>query len=403
MYISKKGSQIKPSSTLAITAKSKQMKAEGMDVIGFGAGEPDFDTPSHVKEAAIKAIKEGFTKYTPVSGTLELRKAICSQLVQEHGLVYECNQIVVSNGAKHSLTNAFMAILNPGDEVIIPAPFWLSYPEMVALADGVPKIVYTQKENQYKITSEQLNANITSRTKALIINSPSNPTGMIYTKEELKALVDIAISHDLYIISDEIYEKLVYDGAEHISVASLGPEAYEKTILINGVSKSYAMTGWRIGYAAAHPEIAKVMSNIQSHGASNPNSIAQKAALAAITGPQDCVEQMRQAFEERRDYMINRIKQIPGISAFKPQGAFYVLVDVEELIGVSYEGERINGAADFARLLLEKAQVAVVPCQDFGCPNHIRLSYAISLENIKKGIDRIESFINKLSLLSISV
>lgn len=403
MYISRKGSQIKPSSTLAITAKAKEMQDEGVDIIGFGAGEPDCDTPSHIKQAAIQAIEEGFTKYTPVAGTIELRKAICHQLQQDHGLIYAPNQIVISNGAKHSLTNAFMAILNPGDEVIIPAPFWLSYPEMVGLADGIPMIVYTKKENQYKLTPEELENAITSRTKAIIINSPSNPTGMIYTKEELQALVAVALKYDLYIISDEIYEKLIYDGAIHVSVPTLGADVYEKTILINGVSKSYSMTGWRIGYAAAHPKIASVMSNIQSHGSSNPNSIAQKAALAAYTGPQDCVEEMRRAFEERRNYMMERIEQIPNISAFKPRGAFYVLFDMSELIGITYEGEIIHAADDLARILLEKAQVAVVPCADFGCPNHIRLSYAISMDNIKKGLDRIEALIKDLLFLDASV
>jgi len=396
MYLSKKGSKIKPSSTLVITAKAKQMKAEGIDVIGFGAGEPDFDTPVHIKEAAIKAIQEGFTKYTPVAGMIELRQAICDQLQKEYGLFYKSNQIVISNGAKHSLTNTFMAILNPGDEVIIPAPFWLSYPEMVYLADGCPKVVPTKKENQYKLTPQELKENITERTKALIINSPSNPTGMIYRKEELEDLIEIALAYDLYIISDEIYEKLIYDGAKHVSVASLGSKVYEKTILINGVSKSYAMTGWRIGYAAAHPDIAKVMSNIQSHGSSNPNSVAQKAALAAIKGPQDCVEEMRQAFEKRRNYMMERIEKMTELSAFKPQGAFYVLVDINALIGASYKGQMIQKASDLASLLLEYAQVAVIPCQDFGCPNHIRLSYAISMENIKEGLDRIENFIQQL-------
>lgn len=396
MYISKKGSQIKPSSTLAITAKAKQMKDEGFDIIGFGAGEPDYDTPLHIKQAAIQAIEEGFTKYTPVAGTLELRTAICNQLQQEYGLVYTPNQIVVSNGAKHSLTNTFMAILNPGDEVIIPAPFWLSYPEMVHLADGIPKIVYAQKENRYKLTPDEFKKAITTRTKAIIINSPSNPTGMIYTKQELQALVEVALAHDLYIISDEIYEKLIYDHGTHISIPSLGPDVYEKTILINGVSKSYAMTGWRIGYVAAHPTIAKVISNIQSHGTSNPSSIAQKAALAAYTGPQECVREMRQAFEERRNYMMDRIQRIPSISAFKPEGAFYVLCDMTDLNGLSYEGEVIQGADDLARILIEKIGVAVVPCADFGCPNHIRLSYAISMDNIKIGLDRIEKLIQDL-------
>lgn len=394
MGLSNKVMDIMPSSTLAITAKAKQMKADGIDVVGFGAGEPDFDTPEHIKQAAIKAIEEGFTKYTPAAGTVELKKAICEKLKNENSLDYKPNQIVISNGAKHSLTNAFMAILNPGDEVIIPAPFWLSYPQMVKLADGVPVIVYADKQNSFKVTVKDLEGVITNKTKALVINSPSNPTGVVYTEEELRAIADFAIKHDVYVISDEIYEKLIYDGIKHISIASFNEEIYKKTIIINGVSKSYAMTGWRIGYLAAPEDVAKAISNVQSHATSNPNSIAQKAALAALTGSQDCVEEMRKEFEARRNYMVEKLNQIPYFSIIEPQGAFYVVIDLTNILGKQFEGRVIETADDFSGILLEKESVAVVSCTDFGFSNCIRLSYAISLESIKKGLDRIESFVN---------
>lgn len=396
MKLSSKVMDITPSSTLAVTAKAKQMKADGIDVVGFGAGEPDFDTPEHIKQAAIKAIEEGFTKYTPASGTLELKKAICDKLKNENGLDYKLSQIVISNGAKHSLTNTFMTILNPGDEVIIPAPFWLSYPQMVKLADGVPVIVYAKKENDFKITIEDLESAVTDKTKALVINSPSNPTGVVYAKEELKAIADFAVKHDLYVISDEIYEKLIYDGMKHVSIASFNEEIYKRTIIINGVSKSYSMTGWRIGYLAAPEDIAKVISNVQSHATSNPNSIAQKATLAALTGPQDCVEEMRKEFEARRNYMVERLNKIPSFSIIKPQGAFYVVIDISNILGKKFEGRVIETADDFSEILLEKESVAVVSCTDFGFSNCVRLSYAISLDSIKKGLDRIENFVNNI-------
>ncbi|NLM13601.1 MAG: pyridoxal phosphate-dependent aminotransferase [Epulopiscium sp.] len=396
MKLSSKVMDITPSSTLAVTAKAKQMKADGIDVVGFGAGEPDFDTPEHIKQAAIKAIEEGFTKYTPASGTLELKKAICDKLKNENGLDYKLSQIVISNGAKHSLTNTFMAILNPGDEVIIPAPFWLSYPQMVKLADGVPVIVYAKKENDFKITIEDLESAVTDKTKAIVINSPSNPTGVVYAKEELKAIADFAVKHDLYVISDEIYEKLIYDGMKHVSIASFNEEIYKRTIIINGVSKSYSMTGWRIGYLAAPEDIAKVISNVQSHATSNPNSIAQKATIAALTGPQDCVEEMRKEFEARRNYMVERLNKIPSFSIIKPQGAFYVVIDISNILGKKFEGRVIETADDFSEILLEKESVAVVSCTDFGFSNCVRLSYAISLDSIKKGLDRIENFVNNI-------
>ncbi|PKM95762.1 MAG: aspartate aminotransferase [Firmicutes bacterium HGW-Firmicutes-1] len=395
MNLSNKAKQIKPSSTLAITAKANQMKTEGIDVVGFGAGEPDFDTPNHIKEAAIAAIHAGFTKYTPVAGTVELKTAICKKFKEDNGLEYKPSQIVVSNGAKHSLTNAFMAILNAGDEVIIPAPFWLSYPDMVALADGVPVIIKTTEETNYKLTLEQLQNALTSKTKAIIVNSPSNPTGMVYSKEELQMIADFAVENDILVISDEIYEKLLYDDEKHYSIAQLGEEIFKRTIVVNGVSKSYSMTGWRIGYTASTEEIAKLMSNIQSHAASNPNSIAQKAAVAAIAGPQECVEVMRVEFDTRREYMVERVNAMPGISCKVPKGAFYVFINVSSVFGKSYNGTVINSASDFAACILE-GQVAVIPCEDFGFDTHIRISYAISLESIKKGLDRLETFVESL-------
>ncbi len=396
MILSNKAMKIKPSSTLAITAKANQMKADGIDVIGFGAGEPDFDTPQHIKDAAIAAINAGFTKYTPVAGTVELRNAICKKFKEDNNLEYKPSQIVVSNGAKHSLTNTFMAILNPGDEVIIPAPFWLSYPDMVSLADGVPVIIKTLKENAYKVTMEELEKAYTSKTKALIINSPSNPTGMLYSKQELEAIAKFAVEKDIFVVSDEIYEKLIYEGQEHISIASLNDEIYKRTVVINGVSKSYSMTGWRIGYTASSEEVAKLMSNVQSHAASNPNSIAQKATVAAINGPQECVEEMKAEFDARRKYMVERVNKMKNISCISPEGAFYVFIDVEDTFGMKYKDMTIESAADFAAAIIEGEQVAVIPCEDFGFGTHIRISYAISHKNIEKGLDRLESFVNSL-------
>ncbi len=397
MELSRRAEGIKPSSTLAISAKASELKAQGLDIVGFGVGEPDFDTPDHIKEAAIQAIKDGFTKYTPASGTAELRKAVAKKLKEDNGLDYDFSQIVISNGAKHSLVNAFMAILNEGDEVIIPAPYWLSYSEIVNIAGGVPVIVNTSKENNYMVTKDELEAAYTEKTKAFILVSPSNPTGMVSSIDDLKMIADFAVEKDIFVIADEIYEKLIYDDdKKHISLASLGKEIYDRTIVINGVSKSYAMTGWRIGYTASNPKVAKLISSLQSHMTSNPNSIAQKAALAAIEGPQDCVAEMCKEFKKRRDYIFEREEKIPFISALKPEGAFYLFIDVSGVYGKKFEGVEINSAADMAALLIEKKLVAVVPCADFGMPDHIRLSYATSLETIKKGMDRIEDFVNEL-------
>lgn len=395
MELSKKALSISPSSTLAIDAKAKKMKAEGIDIIGFGAGEPDFDTPDHIKAAAIKAINDGFTKYTPASGTLELKKAICNKFMKDNQLEYKPSNIVISNGAKHSLVNAFQAILNPGDEVIIPAPFWVSYPEMVKIADGVPVILNSTEEEGFKLSIEKLEKAITPKTKAIVINSPSNPTGMIYSEDELRAIADIAVNKGIFVISDEIYEKLVYDGYKHVSIASFNDKIKDLTIIVNGVSKSYSMTGWRIGYTASNEKIATIMGNVQSHATSNPNSIAQKAAQAALEGPEDIIEIMKAEFVKRRDYMVDRINSINGLSCLKPNGAFYVMMNISKYIGTEIDGVKINGSDDFAELLLEKAKVALVPGSGFGTDIHVRLSYATSLENIKEGLNRIEKFLNK--------
>ena len=397
MEVSRRAQSIKASSTLAISAKAAELKAQGKDMVTFGVGEPDFDTPAHIREAAKKAIDEGKTRYTPAAGTPALRKAVCDKLKKDNGLDYEPAQVVISNGAKHSLMNAFMAILNEGDEVIIPAPFWLSYAEMVKIAGGVPVVVHTKKENNFMLTKEELEGAYTAKTKALILTSPSNPTGMISSLEDLQMVADFAVKHDIFVISDEIYEKLIYDeGKKHISIASLGKEIYDRTIVINGVSKSYAMTGWRIGFAAAPLEVAKLMSSLQSHMASNPNSIAQKAALEAPRGPQDAVTAMREEFDQRRKYMYERVSQMPLVDALEPEGAFYTFVDFTDVLEKSYKGVRIGTASRVAEILIEDYKVAVVPCQDYGFDNFVRLSYAISMENIKKGLDRIEEFVSSL-------
>nr|WP_307989452.1 pyridoxal phosphate-dependent aminotransferase [uncultured Niameybacter sp.] len=395
--ISRLASSIAPSSTLAITAKANAMQAEGIDVIGFGAGEPDFDTPDYIKEAAIRAIQDGFTKYTPAAGIVSLRKAIAHKLQVENNVTYTPEQIVVSNGAKHSLVNTFTAILNPGDEVIVPAPFWLSYPEMIKMAYGVPKILYTRQEEGYRLQPEDLEAAIGPNTKAIIINSPSNPTGIVYTREEITALAEIAVKHNLWIVSDEIYEYLVYGEAEHTCIASLSEEIYKHTITINGLSKSHAMTGWRIGYIAAPLEVAKAAANIQSHATSNPNSIAQKAAEAAMDLSQDFAREMVKVFENRSKLMYDGLSQIKGFRLLQPCGAFYCFINLSQLYGKKYNDQLIESASDFARIILEEENVAVVPCADFGAPDCIRLSYAISEEDIEKGIDRLRRFVENMN------
>ena len=397
LELSKKASAVKPSSTLAITAKAKELKAQGKDVVGFGAGEPDFNTPENICEAAIKAIKDGFTKYTPASGTNELKVAISKKFKEFNGLDYDTDQIVISNGGKHSLTNIFTALINPGDEVIIPAPFWLSYPEIVKLAGGVPVIVTTTKEQNFKLTAEDLAAAVTDKTKALVLNTPNNPTGMLYTEEELRAIAKVAVEKDFYVVADEMYEMLVYGEQKHISIASLGKDIYDRTITCSGLAKSYAMTGWRIGYTGSSKEIAKMMGSVQSHQTSNPNSIAQKAAVEALTGPQDSVKKMHAEFDKRRKYMYKRICDMDLLDTLEPMGAFYLFVDGSAVLGKSYKGTKIESVPQMADILINEYNTAIVPCADFGFPDCFRLSYAISIEQIEKGLDRIEKFIGELA------
>lgn len=398
MILSRKAEQISPSLTLVIDAKAKKMKAEGIDVIGFGAGEPDFNTPENIQEAAIKAIKDGYTKYTPTSGIVELKEAICKKFSSDNGLTYKPSQVIVSTGAKQCLANAFQAILNPGDEVIIPTPYWVSYPELVKLADGVPVFVVTTEENQFKYSIDLLRKSITSKSKAILLNSPGNPTGTVYTKDELVAIAQFAKENDLIIISDEIYEKLIYSKeTHHISIAALSEDAYFRTITINGVSKSYAMTGWRIGYAASGNEsIVKLMTNIQSHYTSNPNSIAQYASNEALNGDQEVIKHMINEFKNRRDYMVEKINSMKYVSCIKPEGAFYVMINISKVLDKKVDGKLIDNSLNFSNLLLEKEKVAVVPGSAFGVDNYIRLSYATSLKNIELGLSRIEHFLNNL-------
>lgn len=394
--ISDKAKSVKSSSTLAITARAKELRLQGNDIVSFGAGEPDFPTPQNICEAAKKAIDEGATRYTPAAGTAELRQAVSIKFRNFNYLNYEPKQVVISNGGKQSLMNAFEAILNPGDEVILPAPYWLSYPELIKLAGGIPKVVMCEKENQYKLTAKALRDAVTPRTKALVLNDPNNPTGAVYTAEELAAIGQIAVEKDFYIVADEMYEALVYGGAKHVSIASLSPEIYQRTITISGLSKSYAMTGWRIGYTGSNAEIAKLMGSIQSHQTSNPCSVSQAAAVEALNGPQNDVKNMLHEFGIRNKYICERVKAIPHLSAVEPQGAFYLFVDCSELVGKKYKGREITNAADIAEILINDYLVAVIPCADFGFPNHMRLSYAISQSDIAKGLDRIESFVKDI-------
>ena len=393
--VSKIAEAVRASTTLAVDSLAKQMKADGLDVVGFGTGEPDFNTPDNINMAGIKAICDGKTKYTPAAGIIPLRKAIAQKLKDDCGVDYDYTQLVVASGAKHSVYIALAAITNPGDEIIIPAPFWVSYYEMVRMVGGTPVIVEAGEEQGFKITAEQLEAAITDKTKCLMLNNPSNPTGMIYSKDELQEIADVCVKHDLYILADEIYYQLIYDGMEFTSVASLGEEIKERTLLINGVSKSYAMTGWRVGYCAANKTLAKIMSNFLSHSTGAPSTISQWASVEALTGPQESIEAMRLAFLERRDYIVKRINEIPGVSCIKPNGAFYVMMNMEKLVGKTLGGKLIENDDDFAVALLEKALVAVVPCSGFGMKNFVRWSYAASMGNIEKGLDRLEKFITE--------
>ena len=396
MYLSKKFSSISPSATLAIDSKFKAMKAEGIDVVGFGAGEPDFPTPRHIKDAAIAAIENNMTTYTPASGTLAVKEAVCCKFKNENNLEYKAENIVVSNGAKHSLNNALGAILNPGDEVIIPAPCWVSYPEMVLLADGVPVIVNSTEEEGFLPTIDKIKAAVTEKTRAIIINNPSNPTGMCYSEELLREIADLCVKNNIYIIADEIYESLVYGGRKNFSIATISDEVKDITIVVNGVSKTYAMTGWRIGYTASNARLAKIMGNVQSHATSNPNSIAQHATVAALTGDQEPVLEMKKAFEERRNHMVERMNSIDGVSCIMPDGAFYIMMNISALLGKEIDGTVITGSDVFAEKFLEVEKVAVVPGKSFGTDIHVRWSYATSMENIDKGLDRLEAFIAKL-------
>jgi len=397
MKLSKRATNIKASTTMAITARASELKAEGKDVISFAPGEPDFDTPDHIKKAAINAINEGFTKYTAAAGTLELRKAICRKLEKDNGVTYEPSQIIVSNGAKHALSNVFYAIVDEGDDVIIPKPFWISYEAMVELAGGNVIAIDTKKENSFIVTKEELEEAVTPNTKAIVITTPSNPTGMVASRQQLQIIADFAKKHDLYIVADEIYEKLIYNEEKnHVSIASLSEDAKERTIIINGVSKSYAMTGWRIGYSASNKAVAKAVAGIQSQTASNANSIAQKAALAALEESQMCVEDMKKEFSKRCDYCFEREEKMPYVSALKPEGAFYLFIDVSKTYGMKHSERVINSAADFAEILLNDKLVALVPCADFGMSDYIRISYASSMENLEEGMNRIEEFLNEL-------
>lgn len=396
MQLSKKAGNISPSITLAITAKANELKKQGVDVVSFGAGEPDFNTPENIINAAIKAMKDGKTKYTPAGGILELKETICQKFKKDNNLDYKPNQITVSTGAKQCLANAFMAILNPGDEVLIPIPYWVSYPELVKLADGVPVFVETKKENNYKYTVEDLEKAVTDKTKAILINSPNNPTGTIYNEDELLKIADFAKKYNLLIISDEIYEKLIYDDEKHVSIASLNEDAYSRTLVINGVSKTYAMTGWRLGYVAASEEITKIMTSIQSHMTSNVNTITQYATIEALNGPVEDLNNMVAEFARRRNFMIDKLNKINGVSIIKPSGAFYIMVNVSDYFNTEFKGQKIESSLDFAKVLLDEEKVAVIPGAGFGLDDYIRLSYATSMDIIEKGIDRISTFLSKI-------
>src|ERR1051325_1598077 len=385
--ISQRASSLAPSLTLAIDSKAKQMKAEGQDVVGFGAREPDFDTPQHIKDAAIRALNEGFTKYTPSSGIPELRQAIADKFKRENGLGYKPSQVIVSCGGKHSCYNVILATCQEGDEVIIPAPYWLSYPEMVKLAGARPVVVETSDNTEFKITPDALRRAITSNTRLFILNSPSNPTGTVYTPEEIEALGNICVENDVLIMSDEIYEHLLYDGARHRSVASLSPAHYEHTIVVHGFAKAWSMTGWRLGFLAAPEPIAKAIDAIQSHSTSNPTSFAQKGGVAALTGPQDHLPKWLAEYDRRRAYAWKKLNGIPGISCVNSKGAFYLFPNISQT-GLN--------SSDFCAKLLEQEKVAAVPGIAFGADDYIRISYATSMANIEKGLDRLDKFARRL-------
>ena len=396
MKLSQKAKNINPAITLALTSKAMDMIKEGIDVINFSSGEPDFETPDYIKKAGIEAI-ENFSLYaSPSDGLKELREAIAKKLHNENNIKYSYSQIIVCHGAKQALNNAFFAILNEGDEVIIPAPYWTSYPEIVKKCGGKPVFIYTQKEDLFKVNVNMLKQALTPKTKAIIINSPNNPTGMVYTEEELKEIADFVIENDLFVISDELYEKLIYSNKiKHTSIASLGKEIYDRTIVINGFSKCYAMSGWRIGYTASNKKIANIMSNVQSHTTSSVNVIAQKAALEALTSSNPVLDDILYEFKKRRDYIAQRISDIPMLSSLRPKGAFYQFIDISKLFGHIIDDITINDSEDVAKILLDKYRVCVVPCNMFGYEKYIRLSYTTSMQNIVEGINRIEQFIKQ--------
>jgi aspartate aminotransferase len=387
MKLASRVNQVTPSLTLAIDSLAKEMKKNGEDVCSFSAGEPDFDTPTHIRAAAKKALDEGKTRYGPAAGEAGLRKAIAEKLLRDNQLAYNADNVIVTNGGKQSLYNLIMALIEAGDEVIIPAPYWLSYPEMVTLAGGTSVIVNTSLENQYKITPEQLEAAITPKTKLFVLNSPSNPTGIVYTPEEIAALAEIVVEKDILVVSDEIYEKILYDGAIHRSIASFGPEIFQRSIISNGFAKAFSMTGWRVGYIAGPAEIVKAMTKIQGHSTSNVCTFAQYGAIAALESPQDCIEEMVKAFSERRQYILERVRSLPGLNCPTPNGAFYVFIDISQT-GLK--------SRDFCQKLLETQKVAAIPGIAFGADDCIRLSYATDLKTIEKGFDRIDQFIGSL-------
>ena len=397
MIFSKNAENISQSVTLSVTAKVAEMKKAGIDVIGFGVGEPDFNTPKNIQDAAILAMRSGFTKYTSASGIIELKEALVKKFKNDNNLIYNSSQIIVSTGGKQCLSNLFQSILNKDDEVILASPYWVTYPELIKLYNGKPVIVETEESKGFKFTVEDLNSALTSKTKAILLNSPNNPTGVVYDKLELEQIAEFAKQHDLLLISDEMYEKLIYGESKHISIASISQDAFNRTVVINGMSKTYAMTGWRIGYAAsANTHIIKLMSNIQSHTTSNPNSIAQYASVEAINGDQTSVELMREQFKKRRDYMVDRVNSIDNISCLKPEGAFYVMLNISKLIGKKFNGITINGSLDFTEKLLVDSKVAVIPGDAFGVSKYVRLSYATSIENIREGLNRISDFVDNI-------
>lgn len=395
--LARRAKAVSPSRTLGLNALVSEMKANGIDVVGFGAGEPDYDTPAPIKAAAIDAINKGKTKYTPVSGILELKQAIVAKLREENGLTYKPQEVVVSCGAKHSLYNAIAALVDEGDEVLIPSPYWLTYPEQVALCGGRPVYIRSSLENGFKVSSEDIEAAITPRTKVLIINSPCNPTGAVYSPDELERIARVAVKHGIYVISDEIYEKFIYDATPQVSIASLGDDIKKLTVVVNGVSKTYAMTGWRIGYLACDEEIAKAISNMQSHTTSNPTSIAQWASVQALRGPKDAIMRMVAEFKRRRDYMVERLGRMQGIECPVPEGAFYVFPRVKGLYGHRLGNVEITDSITFAEAFLKEARVAVVPGVDFGDDECVRLSYAVAMERIVEGLNRMEEAISRIS------